>query len=107
MKRLYTICLPLSTITLAQCTSKKAASNNMSEAEKVADVKKNFTQAQIDEGKVLWQSSCGKCHKLPQPDAYTVSKFDRVLPRMIKKAKLTDEQGAKVRAYLVANAKMG
>jgi cytochrome c5 len=107
MKRLYTICFLLSTITLVQCTSKKAASNEMSEAEKVTDVKKNFTPAQMDEGKVLWQNSCGKCHKLPQPESYTVSKFDRVLPRMIKKAKLTDEQGAKVRAYLIANAKMG
>lgn len=107
MKKLYTFCCLLLSITLVQCTSKKATSNDMSETEKVNDVKKNFTAAQMEEGKTVWQGSCGKCHKLPLPESYTVNKFDKVLPRMIKKAKLSDEQGAKVRAYLIANAKMG
>ncbi|RYE25432.1 MAG: hypothetical protein EOP51_04110 [Sphingobacteriales bacterium] len=106
MKKLYLLFALVSSVALVQCSPKRAANKEMSEAEKVADVNKNFTPAQMEEGKTLWQDKCGKCHKLPQPEAYTVSKMDRVLPRMINRSKLTDEQGAMVRAYLLAHAKM-
>ena len=36
----------------------------------------------------------------------TVEKLEKVLPSMIRKAKLTEEQGTLVRAYLLSQAKL-
>ena len=79
----------------------------MSAEQKVAEVKKNFTTTQMDEGKVLFQGNCSKCHKLFEPGSRTVDKWENVLPRMAKRSKLTEAQEGLVRAYLLVNAKAG
>lgn len=108
MKKLFTIAsLLLASIVLTECTPKKAATTTMTPEQKVADVKKNFSDAQMAEGKTLWEGNCNKCHKLFDPSSRTVDKWEDVLPRMSKRAKLTDEQAGMVRAYLLAHAKMG
>jgi Dihaem cytochrome c. len=106
MKKIITLIFLSTTVVFTQCTPKKAATAGMSDAEKVADVKKNFTEAQMQEGKTIWQGSCDKCHKLYEPESRSIDKWERVLPRMTNRAKLDDAQGAKVRAYLIAHAKM-
>lgn len=106
MKKLITLVFISGTVLFTQCTPKKTATSGMTDAQKVADVKKNFTDAQMQEGKTIWQGSCDKCHKLYEPESHSIDKWERVLPRMTKRAKLDDAQGAKVRAYLIANAKM-
>ncbi len=93
-------------ILLTQCTAKKTAKSDMSASDVVAEVKKNYTQAQMDEGKTIWQSHCNKCHKLHDGPDHTVAKWEKVLPVMTNKAKLNAEDAGKVRAYLIANAKM-
>jgi mono/diheme cytochrome c family protein len=65
----------------------------------------HYTEAQLAEGKTLFTGSCGRCHKLFEPASKSVSKWESVLPRMIKRAKLSEEQGALVRAYIMANVK--
>lgn len=105
MKQVTYILLGLS-ISLYACTSKKATTSTKSPADVVAEVKKNYTADQMEEGKTLWQSSCQKCHKLYEADSRTVAKWESVLPRMSKRAKLSDDNAGKVRAYLIANAKL-
>jgi cytochrome c5 len=108
MQKLVTIvsCLGAAVL-LANCTPKKVTTTEMTTEQKVADVKKNFTPAQMDEGKVLFQDNCGKCHKLFDPGSRTVDKWENVLPRMAKRSKLTEIQESMVRAYLLVNAKAG
>jgi mono/diheme cytochrome c family protein len=65
----------------------------------------HYSAAQIAEGQVIFTSHCGKCHQLYQPEEKSVAKWNAVLPPMIKKAKLSDEQGELVRAYVMANVK--
>ncbi|MBS1590392.1 MAG: cytochrome c [Bacteroidetes bacterium] len=92
---------------MANCSSsKKSASTEMSEAAKVAEVNKNFTPTQMLEGKTLWENHCGKCHKLYEPGSHSVAKWERVLPRMITRSKLTNEQGQLIRAFLLSKAKV-
>lgn len=90
----------------SSCTTKKATTSEKSPADIVAEVKKNYTEADMNAGKILWGENCNKCHKLHDGPEFTVSKWENVLPRMSKRAKLSDDQAGKVRAYLLANAKM-
>lgn len=104
----YTTILAIAAISIlmAQCTAKKTTTTAKSPEEVVAEVKKNYTEDEMAEGKTIFLGSCGKCHDLVEPEERTVSKWERVLPRMSKKAKLEDDQAGKVRAYVLAHAKM-
>lgn len=94
-------------VMMTECSpKKKIASNELSPEAKVAEVKRNYTPAQMEEGKTIWSASCGKCHKLHDGPDHDVAKWEKVLPRMINRAKLNEVDGGKVRAYLLANAKM-
>jgi len=95
---------------LANCSSGKKTTTStgaapVAEDVAVADVKAKYTHEQMEEGKVLWQSNCKKCHTLFEPGSRTIAKWESVLPSMIRKAKLTDAQGGLIRAYLLTNAK--
>ncbi len=109
MKRILTVfCLSASVVVLSHCSPKVATtmtSTAATPAEKIAEVKRNYTEAQMEEGRVVWQGSCGKCHKLFTPESRDVEKWEKVLPRMVKRSKLGDTTAGKVRAYLLAHAK--
>jgi cytochrome c5 len=108
MKKVFTItALLFASVLLTECTPKKTATKEITPEEKVADVKKNFTPAQMEEGKAIWQTSCNKCHKLYSPDTRNVQSWEKILPVMSGKAKLTAEHAAMVRAYVLSNAKQG
>ena len=107
MNRFTTIlAIAAASILMAQCTAKKTATTTQSPEEIVAEVKKNYTEDQMAEGKTIFLGSCGKCHDLKEPETRTVEKWERVLPRMSQKAKLDDVQAGKVRAYVLAHAKI-
>lgn len=104
-------------VLLAQCTAKKAAKTPtpptppaaavaMTPDEAVADVKKRYTETQMEEGNVLFRDNCAKCHKMHEPETRTVEHWEKILPRMNKKSGLNAEQGGKVRAYVLAHAKL-
>ncbi len=83
----------------------KTASATTTDA--AAEIKGKYSASQIAEGKVIFEGSCGKCHKLRQPAEFKVSAWEGILPRMCKKAKLDAEKAALVRAWVITNAKIG
>ena len=106
MNKAYILIILLLPVVFIQCKSSKVSTTSgMLEETKVETIKKNFTAAQMEEGRILWQDRCDNCHKLFKPESYTVNRFDKVLPRMTKRSKMTEEEAAKVRAYLLVNAK--
>lgn len=105
MKHIALLAVGIS-ISFVACTSKKATTSTASAADVVKEMQTKYTDIQREEGKTLWQGNCQKCHKLYEPQSRTVGKWERVLPRMNNRAKLTDEQAALVRAYLISNAKV-
>jgi hypothetical protein len=59
--------------------------------------------AAINAGKDLYGMKCKKCHRLHKPDEYTQDKWEnKVLPKMSKKAKLTDDELKSIETYLFA-----
>lgn len=53
----------------------------------------------------LYTAKCGKCHDLPQTTDFTAQEWLPIMERMIPKAKLTEEQGKWMTAYVSLNAK--
>ena len=98
------LCLPMFLFT--QCGHRGVlAKTSMSPAEEVTEVKNKYTTAQIAEGKMIYDKSCGKCHELHEPEEFKVARWDRILAKMCPKAKLNSEQAALVRAWVITNAK--
>lgn len=113
MKKIITLfSLAGLSLIMVNCSSSKSTSGTdnsnvaMTSEEKVAEVRKNYSAEKMAEGKTIWESSCNKCHKLFEPQSRNVVKWEAVLPRMVIKAHLTQEQAGMVRAYLLSNAKM-
>lgn len=99
-KFLFLPTVALGALLLANCSPKTGKSTAASTGPEV-----HYTEAQLAQGKTIFTSHCGRCHQLFQPEEKTVAKWNAVLPSMIKKAKLSDDEGALVRAYVMANVK--
>jgi mono/diheme cytochrome c family protein len=51
-------------------------------------------------GRKLYVNNCGSCHNLYMPDQYSKKEWETVVPRMQKKAKITDQQAQAILNYL-------
>ena len=95
---------------LAQCSPKPRASMTSTAAgtdAKIAEVKANYSDADLATGKTLFEGKCDGCHKLHLPETRSVEKWEKVLPRMVNRSKLSDADAGKVRAYVLSHAKVG
>lgn len=114
MNRLkYILAVATVAMIFVQCSSSKkaattttAAAPKLTNEQKLDEIKQNYTQAQLDEGHTIWQANCGKCHTLYAPTSRSFDKWERILPSMSRKAKLTDVDAGKVRAYILSNVQM-
>jgi cytochrome c1 len=62
--------------------------------------------AEAQKGFKLYKFNCAGCHNLPKPDVYTVSRWEKILPEMLSRAKITSEAEAKlIKDYLFAKSK--
>jgi mono/diheme cytochrome c family protein len=62
-------------------------------------------QAGADGGERLYRSKCAGCHRAYPPASRGADAWSEVLSRMAPKAKLSDEERARVLEYLRSNAK--
>jgi len=54
----------------------------------------------------LYKYNCAGCHNLHRPADYTITGWEKVLPEMLSRAKITSEADAKlIRDYLFAKSK--
>jgi len=54
------------------------------------------------QGKRLFLTRCSRCHGLPVATEYSAKRWDAILTSMLPKARLTNEQGIHVTAYIKA-----
>lgn len=85
----------LMTVVLTACTSRNATPTT-------ATGSATSTAGQIAQGKTIFENSCGKCHKLPDPTKHTSVQWVGIMNAMAPKAKLTDEQHQWVYDYIVS-----
>ena len=85
----------LTAILLVSCTPKAATST-------AAAGTSTSTAEQIAQGKTIFENSCAKCHKLPEPTKHDNQGWINTLSRMAPKAKLSDDQHQMVYDYLIS-----
>ena len=63
------------------------------------------TYEEITQGYKLYIMHCSNCHRLHNPKEFTATKWNKVLPEMFGKAKITDStQQQLIRNYLAAKS---
>jgi len=92
---------------MAYCTPRTSKAVAETSVETKEQIVAKYQPDQLEKGHTLFTGNCAKCHKLKDPGSRTPAEWDKVLKRMIPKAKLSAEDGALVRAYLIANSKQG
>lgn len=60
----------------------------------------NFPSTEVENGYNLYAQNCNRCHRLKTVDNYTREQWDKILPNMARKAKITDEQQATIDQYI-------
>ena len=91
---------------LTQCAKKSIPASSASPAEEVSEMKKKYNATQIAESKIIFEKHCGECHSLHNPEEFTVKQWDKILPKMSRKSKLTEEQAGLLRAWVITNARV-
>jgi len=94
-----------SVVLMMSCFPKASQVIRSLPVESKEQIKAQYSTAQLEEGHTIFTNSCGSCHKLKEPGSKTPEQWNKTVKRMIPRAKLSDEQGKLVRAYLIANAK--
>lgn len=83
----------MGTLALMSCSPKTTAADTKEKA-------LQFPNTEVEEGYNLTAQHCARCHKLKTVDNYTREQWDKILPNMAKKAKLTPEQEATINEYI-------
>lgn len=96
MKKLIAVA-SFAAVLLASCTPKSSTA--------ATPVASTSTAEQIAQGKTIFENSCGRCHKLPNPASHTSVQWVGIMNSMAPKAKLTDEQHQWVYDYIVSAKK--
>lgn len=105
MKKIYVSALLVaSVLLLVRCSPKVANLVTSGPVPSPEEVKTSFTSTQLEEGKTVWESTCKRCHKLFPPESHNPDEWNRILRRMIPRARLELEEAKLVHAYLIAHA---
>ena len=65
-----------------------------------------ITYDEAMQGYKLYTRSCANCHRLHNPKEYTGTRWNKILPEMFEKAKISKEdQQQLIRNYLAARSK--
>lgn len=94
MKKIFAVATFIG-ILLTSCTPKTSSPT-------VATGPATSTAEQIAQGKTIFENSCGRCHKLPEPTSYNSVQWVGIMNSMAPKAKLTEEQHQWVYDYVVS-----
>ena len=103
MKRFIAI---LSLTFMAACAATSRFAPTAEEMPALQSKVPGLTYEDANQGYKIYISHCSNCHRLHNPNEYTATKWAKVLPEMLGKAKIADTtQQLLVRNYLAAKSK--
>lgn len=107
MKSLFPLVALL--IVISSCSGSKKTSSRVDTLKPTeADAQKQIQAGVItdlttlENGYSLYSANCGKCHTLYDPAKRNLEQWNSILPKMFPKTKLSAEERANVRAYIVS-----
>lgn len=56
-------------------------------------------------GRTLYTNHCGSCHNLHLPEQYTRAHWEREMPEMKRKAKISDDEATLITSFVLARCK--
>jgi len=77
-----------------------AACGTKSVAETVEEAPLEFPNETIAAGYALYSSDCSKCHRAKTVENFSREQWDEILPKMARKAKISDEQELQINEYI-------
>ncbi|MDP9042331.1 MAG: hypothetical protein M3N30_10150 [Bacteroidota bacterium] len=94
-------------LSISACSVKLAAPMQ-SDVDRVTVKYPDYTLAQLNEGKALFQQTCNRCHALKNPKSRDETKWNEIVPIMVKKLnkkqgreEIDNAQEEKILRYLV------
>lgn len=94
--------------TFAYCTPKLSKeitkSSEPSSHTNSSNITINRSAQEFEKGKLLMNQSCAGCHVLFDPKDYSVVEWEKILEKMIPKARLANEDAELVRDYIIAHS---
>ena len=101
MRRIKIIVILIAGVTLFNISCKKeTVSADSLYVPTASDVTANATLAELQQGKTIYENSCGSCHGLYSPDSFSPSSWKSILVSMSPKAKLTAANTLLVTKYV-------
>ena len=90
----------------ASCAASRSYSPTEEQVAQMQEKVPGITPEKARAGYAIYSANCGGCHRLYAPGDYTKAQWEKILPRMYTKAKLTgEEEKIRVRDYLYALSK--
>lgn len=86
---------------ISACTATKLVEPSQADADRGAQKFQGYSMSQLNEGKTIYLDNCNKCHRYKAPQSRDEAKWDKIIPKMAKKAKLDDAQEKLVLEYVV------
>lgn len=84
------------TLFLFGCASAKLMTPTQADVDRVQSKYPNYSLADLNAGKLLYENNCGNCHGLKDPASRSEEKWKKVVPEMVakvnKKSKVLSEQ---------------
>lgn len=103
MKRVSVIVLV--SVIIAACSAKSFAPTS-GQLVVMQNKVPGITLENAEAGYKLFSDKCSGCHQLYRPNKYSITQWNRILPKMFPKAKVSSEEQQKlVRDYLYALSK--
>ena len=94
--------LTVSVLLFAACAAKKTAVViSDADANRASAKYPGATLATLQQGKMLYENNCGKCHGLKSPTAYNEEQWGKHVKRMAPKAKIDKPTEDLILQYVV------
>jgi cytochrome c5 len=81
-------------VVLAACSSAKLLTPGQSDVDRVTGKYPGYNLAELNQGKVLFEQTCSRCHHLKDPASRDEEKWKEIVPVMI--GKLNKKEGKEV-----------
>jgi len=80
-------------VTITSCVAVKLAIPSQGDIDRVHSKFPNYSLAELNQGKALFETKCNTCHGVKNPMRFKESEWNELVPKMVRKA---NKKGANI-----------
>jgi cytochrome c5 len=80
------ILIPVVAAVIVACKAVILSTPSQIDIDRVSKLYPNYTLAELNKGKALYELNCQSCHGLKNPRRESEDKWKKIVPKMVKKA---------------------